>query len=178
MKIENLFIDSGAFQTGESMLASGEKSDVYVDCRKLMMNSSYTSKACFQVVNKIIGNFDPPYTIVGVADGGIPIVSGLLACLEGKPWRGGWVRKQAKLHGTGGRIAGCLESGDAVILLEDVVTSGKSSRDAIEVLVQEGFRVRGVVALLDRTEGQNPFADLDVPFDALTTLKSLREAAK
>jgi orotate phosphoribosyltransferase len=63
------------------------------------------------------------------------------------------VRKAAKEHGTGKRIEGNFKSGDSVVVVEDVITSGGSARQAIEAVVAEGGVVRGVLAVVDREQG-------------------------
>jgi orotate phosphoribosyltransferase len=63
------------------------------------------------------------------------------------------VRKQAKTHGTGRRIEGCFEAGDAVVVIEDVITTGGSTLDAIGAVSADGGQVLGVLAVVDREEG-------------------------
>jgi orotate phosphoribosyltransferase len=63
------------------------------------------------------------------------------------------VRKEAKAHGTGRRIEGNFQSGDPVVVVEDVITSGGSARSAIDAVEAEGGRVLGVLAVVDREEG-------------------------
>ena len=63
------------------------------------------------------------------------------------------VRKQAKEHGTGKRIEGCFAPGYAVVVVEDVLTTGSSARDAIGAVESEGGHVLGVMAVVDRQEG-------------------------
>ena len=63
------------------------------------------------------------------------------------------VRKTAKDHGTGRRIEGNFRSGDAVVVVEDVITSGGSARQAIEAIQAEGGEILGILAVVDREEG-------------------------
>ncbi|HTK56289.1 MAG TPA: orotate phosphoribosyltransferase, partial [Gemmatimonadales bacterium] len=63
------------------------------------------------------------------------------------------VRKQAKDHGTGKRVEGNFAAGHAVVVIEDVITSGGSALQAIEAVVAEGGRVLGVFAVVDREQG-------------------------
>ena len=63
------------------------------------------------------------------------------------------VRKQPKQHGTAGRIEGCFAAGDAVVIVEDVITTGQSALEAIRAVEAEGARVLGVLAVVDRQEG-------------------------
>ena len=63
------------------------------------------------------------------------------------------VRKQAKDHGTAKRIEGCFAPGYAVVVVEDVLTTGASAREAIAAVEREGGHVLGVMAVVDREEG-------------------------
>ena len=63
------------------------------------------------------------------------------------------VRKQPKEHGTGRRVEGCFQSGSRVVVVEDVITSGKSALQACDAVEAEGGIVLGVIALVDREGG-------------------------
>jgi orotate phosphoribosyltransferase len=63
------------------------------------------------------------------------------------------VRTQPKDHGTGQRIEGCFAAGFPVVIVEDVLTTGSSAREAISAVQGEGGHVLGVLAVLDREEG-------------------------
>jgi orotate phosphoribosyltransferase len=84
------------------------------------------------------------------------------------------VRKTAKEHGTGRRIEGNFRSGDTVVVVEDVITSGGSARQAIEALRSEGGMVQGVLAVVDRQAGGRQAVErLGIPVVALTTVTEL-----
>lgn len=70
-----------------------------------------------------------------------------------KPLRAFTVRKQAKEHGTGKLIEGPFDPGDRVAIIEDVITTGRSAIQAIDVVRQAGGTIVGVLALVDREEG-------------------------
>jgi orotate phosphoribosyltransferase len=63
------------------------------------------------------------------------------------------VRKHAKEHGTGRLIEGNFSPGDAVVVVEDVITTGESASRAISAVEHAGGRVLGVLAVVDREEG-------------------------
>jgi orotate phosphoribosyltransferase len=69
------------------------------------------------------------------------------------PLRAFTVRKEAKTHGTGKLIEGPFRSGDRVVVIEDVITTGGSALRAIEAVRAEGGTVSGVLAVVDREEG-------------------------
>ena len=77
----------------------------------------------------------------------------LTARRRGLPLDAFTVRKQAKDHGTAKRIEGCFLPGIPVVIVEDVLTTGGSARDAIGAVESEGGRVLGVMAVVDRQEG-------------------------
>jgi orotate phosphoribosyltransferase len=63
------------------------------------------------------------------------------------------VRKEAKAHGTGRLIEGAFRPGGAVVIVEDVITTGDSARRALEAVRSEGGRILGILAVVDREEG-------------------------
>jgi len=67
--------------------------------------------------------------------------------------KGFMVRKQSKAHGTGQFVEGPIAAGDHVVIVEDVVTTGGSSLEAIERVEAIGAIVDGVIAIIDRQEG-------------------------
>jgi len=73
--------------------------------------------------------------------------------LAGMPVRAFTVRKEAKTHGTGKVIEGAFESGDRVVVIEDVITTGGSALRAVEAVRAAGATVLGVLAVVDREEG-------------------------
>ena len=93
---------------------------------------------------------------------------------EGPRADGFSVRKEAKAHGTGRRIEGNFKAGDAVVVVEDVITSGGSARQAIQAVEAEGGRVLGVLAVVDREEGGRvALEQAGYPVVALTTATRL-----
>ena len=73
--------------------------------------------------------------------------------LAGRPVRAFTVRKEAKAHGTGRLIEGPFRSGDRVVVVEDVITTGGSALRAIDAVQAAGGEVLGVLAVVDREEG-------------------------
>src|ERR1041385_7042539 len=102
-----------------------------------------------------------PYTTLfrsvvgGLTLGADPVAYALAAAARaaGRTLDAFTVRKVAKTHGTGKRIEGCFRAGAAVVVVEDVITTGQSARDAIAAITAEGGRVLGVLAVVDREEG-------------------------
>ena len=142
-------------KTGSFVLASGKQSNVYVDARLTTMSPDGLS-LIGRLGLDIIAKADwRPDAIGGLTLGADPIayaISYASASLE-KPLRAFTVRKQAKSHGTGNRIEGPFRSGDRVVIVEDVITTGSSALSAIDAVETAGGIVVGVLALVDREEG-------------------------
>jgi orotate phosphoribosyltransferase len=88
------------------------------------------------------------------------------------------VRKAAKAHGAGRRIEGCFEPGAAVVVVEDVITTGGSALEAVHVVREEGGAVLGVLAVVDRDEGGRAAIEAaGLPVYALVSVRELVEGA-
>lgn len=151
-----------AYVRGRFTLASGKTSDFFIDCKKVILTAeghALTGQILFDLLATLeaspdsqVGTLD---AVAGVALGGCPLASAvsLTSFLRGRPWNALYVRKEAKEHGTQAMIEGVAPQGATVALLEDVLTTGGSSRAAIDRLRQSGYKVPLVVALVDRCEG-------------------------
>jgi orotate phosphoribosyltransferase len=141
-----------AIEFGLFKLSSGKATPYYVDMRVVpSFPDAYEDICEFYVesIKKEIGskNFD---RITGMPIAGIPFAS-LVAYLLKKPFL--YVRKGAKLHGRERRVEGILVSGDRVLLVDDLVTTGLTLKDAAEAVRAEGGVVTDAIAFLDREEG-------------------------
>ena len=90
--------------------------------------------------------------IGGLAAGADPIAFGVaaVAAVRGRPLRAFSIRKEAKDHGVEGRLAGALEAGDRVLIVEDTVTRGRSPLEAARVVRALGAEPRMILAVVDR----------------------------
>ena len=124
--------------------ASGWKSPIYCDNRKTLSYPTIRTYIRQQFVNIITDEFGKPDLIAGVATGGI--AHGALVAEElGLPFA--YVRSEAKVHGLSNMIEGVVESGQSVILIEDLISTGGSSLKAVEALRKEGCKVKGMAAI-------------------------------
>ena len=90
--------------------------------------------------------------IGGLTAGADPIAFGVaaVAAVRGRPLRAFSIRKEAKDHGVEGRLAGALEAGDRVLIVEDTVTRGRSPLEAARVVRALGAEPRMILAVVDR----------------------------
>ena len=95
-----------------------------------------------------------------------------MAGVRGQQMSGFLVRKEAKGHGTNRYVEGPVRQGQRVAIVEDVVTTGGSSLDAIARVEEFGLKVARVVAIIDRMEGgREAFAERGYPLESLLTIR-------
>ncbi len=144
-----------SFKLGDFELASGQRSDYYIDCRTTTMHAQG------QVLLGRVG-FDAiksaglrPDAIGGLTMGADPLAYAIAAesWRQGEPIHAFSVRKRAKRHGRGQLIEGCFEPGARVVIVEDVITTGGSALKAWDAVRQSHGEVLAVLGLVDREEG-------------------------
>ncbi|MFA5699682.1 MAG: orotate phosphoribosyltransferase [Desulfuromonas sp.] len=163
-----------SYEEREVTLASGRKSNFYFDGKQTTLHprgSVLVGKAFFEAVHSFGCRVDG---VGGLTLGADPIATAtsLVSSLENAPIPAFIIRKEPKGHGTGQWLEGGknLAPGARVVIVEDVVTTGGSSMQAIERAREEGLEVIGVVTLVDREEGgRECFAAADIPFKAIFT---------
>lgn len=147
-ELKTLLIETGAFKTGEFVLSSGQKSNIYIDCRKITLHPQGARLIAKIILEKIKGL--KVGAIGGLTLGADPITSSVVA-LSDIP--GFIVRKKEKEHGTKQKIEGIIEPGYNVVIVEDVATTGASALQAIEAVETFGAKVVKVISVVDREEG-------------------------
>ncbi|MEN9525050.1 MAG: hypothetical protein RLZZ256_434 [Bacteroidota bacterium] len=124
--------------------ASGWKSPIYCDNRKVLAHPHERDFIKSELANVIFEQFPDVDVIAGVATAGIPW--GAMAADQLKlPFC--YVRPKPKEHGLGNQIEGDLQSGQSVLIVEDLISTGKSSLQVVDVLVKAGVQVAGMVAI-------------------------------
>lgn len=124
--------------------ASGWKSPIYCDNRITLSHPSVRTYIRQKLAQQIQEEFGSVDVIAGVATAGIP--QGVLVAQElGLPFI--YVRAKAKEHGTGSLIEGELIEGQRVVVIEDLISTGKSSLQAVSALREAGLSVAGLVAI-------------------------------
>ena len=124
--------------------ASGIKSPIYCDNRKTLSYPQIRTFIRQTFVDTINKHFAKPDVIAGVATGGIA-VGALIAQEMGLPFV--YVRSEAKKHGLTNLIEGDVESGQNVVVIEDLISTGGSSLKAVEALRERGCTVKGMAAI-------------------------------
>jgi orotate phosphoribosyltransferase len=140
---------------GDFVLASGRRSSFYVDARRTTMSGDGLAIVGGLGLDRLAVRGWTPRAVGGMTLGADPIAYALAltARRRGQLLDAFTVRKQSKDHGTAQRIEGCFGAGYPVVIVEDVLTTGRSARDAIAAVQAEGGNILGVMAVLDREEG-------------------------
>ncbi|MEO8819882.1 MAG: orotate phosphoribosyltransferase [Ginsengibacter sp.] len=156
--------------------ASGWKSPIYCDNRKSLSFPFTRDFIKSEMCNVIFQSFENADMIAGVATAGIPW--GAMAADQLKlPYI--YVRPKPKEHGLGNQIEGFFEPGKRVVVVEDLVSTGKSSLQVVDVLKNAGLEVEGMVSIFNYgfDEAKNAFEKAGVSLKSLTDYESLIELA-
>jgi orotate phosphoribosyltransferase len=134
-------------------LASGRQSNFYFNCKPTTLDPE-----AMNLIGEVIFDMikDAPVTAAGGLTLGADPIASALAVISyqlGKPVKAFIVRKDAKDHGTKSAIEGNVTSGEKVVIIDDVITTGGSTITAIEHARKAGLVIDRVIALIDREEG-------------------------
>ena len=163
--------ECGALQFGEFTLASGAKSDYYIDIKKASTNPEVLRLIARLMAQKMRDEGIQADRIAGVVLGSVPLATAL-ALETGIPYV--MIRKEKKDHGTGKLIEGDLNAGDRVLVVEDVITTAGSSIKAIGTLREAGAEVKYVISVIDREGGgAENLAEAGVDFRPLVKASEL-----
>jgi len=157
--------------------ASGWHSPVYCDNRKVLSYPYVRDFVKSELANMILEHFPEAEVIAGVATAGI--AHGVMAAdLLKLPFV--YVRSKPKEHGMGNQIEGVMEKGKKVVVVEDLVSTGKSSLQVVEILREQGADVIGMCALF--TYGfpvaDEAFKKANVPLYTISNYMALMEVAQ
>jgi len=193
-----------SFKLGDFVLASGKRSDYYIDCRITTLHAEGGRLAGLLLYDLIRERFPNAEAVGGLTMGADPLVSNTASASawavaedaeirelsgeleyetddEPEPAliHGFLVRKAEKTHGTGRRVEGFLKPGAQVVIVDDVCTTGGSTITAIEAAREAGMVVVGVLCLVDREQGGRANIEAaagDAPFISLFTANDVRKA--
>jgi orotate phosphoribosyltransferase len=199
-------IATHSFRLGDFTLASGQKSDYYIDCRITTLHAEGGRLSGIVLYNLIQQHIPQAEAVGGLTMGADPLVSNTASAsawaladyneilelsstleLESEPGNepqpslinGFLVRKAEKAHGTGRRIEGFLKPGANVVIVDDVCTTGGSTITAIEATREAGMNVAGVLCLVDREQGGRANIEAvipGIPFISVFTATDVRAA--
>ena len=168
-----------SIKRGDFVLASGERSNVYVDVRLTALRAEATPLIGRAFVAKMRERGWQPYAVGGLTMGADPIVTAVSReSLEyGLEINGFLVRKEAKKHGRQQFLEGLPDTdGHDVVVVEDVCTTGGSALKAIERARDAGLNVIGAVCLVDREQGgREAIEAVGCPFERIFTMAELLE---
>lgn len=146
-----------AYQNKEVTLASGKKSNFYIDVKRVSLlaeGSALLGELLFDVISN---EFPSARAAGGLTLGSDPLATAVSyrSFLQGKNLEAFIVRKEPKKYGLSLWIEGGheLPENSPVVVLEDVVTSGGSSIQAVERVQERGWKVLGIVCIVNRQEG-------------------------
>lgn len=170
-------IAAQAYKEGDFTLSSGQKSTYYINGKLVTLTA-----AGGVMTGRLILQQLPADTaaVAGLTLGADPIVSAVsvVSAYEDRPLPALIIRKKAKGHGTQAYIEGpALSEGANVVVLEDVVTTGKSAAQAVERLQDMGYNVTEIIAIVDRQQGGAEFyASQNLKFSSLFTIADVQGA--
>ena len=158
---------------GDFTLKSGRKSPYFLDSKQTACDPDGVLLMARYALSLIPADAT---AIGGITVGADPVAYGIAAvgATMGRRLSSFTIRKEAKDHGMGGRVAGVLRAGDRVVVTEDTTSRGVTLADAIEVVRSEGAEPILVLALVDRGGTAASYAAAaGVPFVALVTAPEL-----
>jgi orotate phosphoribosyltransferase len=165
-----------AYREGDFLLSSGQRSRYYINGKQVTLHPQGGV-----LVGQLLQSLLPQDTeaVAGLTLGADPIVTAVsvVAAYEGRSLPALIIRKEAKGHGTRAYIEGLdLPQGTLVTVLEDVVTTGRSALKAVERLQQAGYRVNGVIALVDREQGGGElYQQAALPFQTVFSIREIQQ---
>jgi len=138
---------------GGFTLASGKKSNVYIDVKKTALSAEAMEMIGYAFFQEL--KLEPVDAVGGLTLGADPIAyaAALISTINGKYLDAFVIRKEPKAHGTQKWVEGNIREDAWAVIVEDVVTTGESTLKAIERAREAGFHVRKVIALIDREGG-------------------------
>lgn len=171
-ELVRLLLDSGAVRFGDFTLASGQKSDLYIDVKRAWTDPKRLD-ALASALARRVGSVD---RLAGMELGAVPLVVAV-ALKTGLPYV--VLRKAAKEHGTRQAFEGEVPAGSRVLLIEDTSTTGGSSVRSIEILRGAGAVVERALVVVDREAGaREHLAQVGVALEPLVALSELLGARR
>ena len=146
-------IQNNALVLKKVKLSSGAGSSYYFNIKKILLYPRYANLIADQIIDILIK--ENCRCIGGLALGAIPLVSAIVL----KSWDlghlvyGFYIRPKAKNYGLEKQIEGYLMKGLKICLVDDVITTGNSILNAIDILESQGYKISKVIVVIDRSKG-------------------------
>ncbi|MEE9283139.1 MAG: orotate phosphoribosyltransferase [Nitrososphaerales archaeon] len=149
-KLRDIIRRVGVVKYGEFVLASGQTTDVYFNCKRITLHPEGLSIIARIIYDKIKGL--GVNSIGGLELGAIPIATAVaqVSYREGVEIPAFWIRRHQKGHGDKAKVEGMLEHNWKVALVDDVATTGGSLQVAIDALEEFGCSIEKIIVLIDR----------------------------
>lgn len=156
--------------------ASGIKAPIYCDNRLIISFPEYRKLVAKAFSKLIEEKFPATEVIVGTATAGIPHAA-WVSDIMNLPMC--YVRSKSKEHGKSKRLEGFAKPGQKMLVLEDLISTGKSSLEAVRALQEENYEVLGVVAIFSYglEKSHKAFADAQIPYYSLSNFSELAQLA-
>jgi len=161
--------------TGDFTLSSGKKSNIFVDCKRTLLLSEGHQYVGSYIYNRMRVEHPEVHKVAGVELGGCPIASAV-ASVGPTSIDALYVRKEQKYHGSERLVEGVYYTGDKVVLVEDVITTGSSTIKALDLLKICLLKTVAVISIVDRLEGGVQAIEYShgVPVHSLFTIEDLK----
>ena len=158
---------------GDVTLASGRQASYYIDARRALLRPE-GFRAAGELVAAAAADLGAN-AVGGPATAAIPVACAALAAESGADLRAFFVRKEAKPHGLQRAVEGAVAEGDRVLVVEDTVTTGGSTVEALEQVRAAGLEIAGVLAVVDRLAGggERISEAAGAPYRALTNVDEI-----
>lgn len=143
----DLLKKNNVIKKGDFTLKSGKQSSYYVDFRPLISIPDIFYILC-KYLSELLPNTQEDYYICGLPYAGIPYCS-VISMMKMTPMI--MLRKEQKKYGTKKMIEGNIKSGDEIVLLDDILTTGSSIIESLEYFKE--YKIKKIVVVLDREEG-------------------------
>jgi uridine monophosphate synthetase len=154
-EIINEILNKNIIKYGNFILKNGDLSNIYIDLREIINYPNLRKQISINLANLIKNNFNHSsnndFGIIGVPIGGIPYSCWVADILEAQLLI---VRKELKKHGINKRIEGVIDIKKTYYIIEDVITTGSSVIEILEILKKEipDIKIGGIITILDRRE--------------------------